>query len=351
MTIPTKYLPRSCVWELTLACNAHCIHCGSSAGKRREDELTTEEAIKLIEELADLGCSSITLSGGEPLLRDDWTDLALRITDSGMRLEMITNGLLIAEQADTIAKARFFAVTVSLDGPSDIHDKLRGTKGGFVKLLEGAKALIKRGVLIGAATQVNRINLNSLQEIHEILVENGFKGWQVQLTMPLGQASGRDDLCIKPEDLLILESALIEIKRRSALFIQAADNVGYMSSHEPALRGGKIGQESFYRGCTAGMGGVGITSDGSVKGCLSMPDNFVEGNIRDRSLKEIWNDQKAFAYNRAFSKSELTPPCSSCDFANICRAGCKSFAFATNGKVTCNSYCLHNLKNDKNTES
>ena len=65
-----KFYPWSVVWEITFACNMRCLHCGTSAGKKRPDELNTHEALQLIDELADLGADNITLSGGEPLLRE-----------------------------------------------------------------------------------------------------------------------------------------------------------------------------------------------------------------------------------------------------------------------------------------
>ncbi|MGD0838886.1 MAG: radical SAM protein, partial [Polyangia bacterium] len=141
-----------CVWELTLACNARCTHCGSDAGKPRPDELDTAEALVVIAELARLGAESVTFSGGEPLLRSDWPQLARAVRAAGMSLDMITNGLLAAKQADVIAGCGFSAVTFSIDGPAPVHDFLRGLDGGLGRTLEGARALRKRGVRIGAAT-------------------------------------------------------------------------------------------------------------------------------------------------------------------------------------------------------
>ena len=87
----------SCALELTLACNARCVHCGSDARNERVEELTTEEALKLVADVAELGCTRFTFSGGEPFTRRDWPILAEAVNAAGMRLEVITNGLLVAK--------------------------------------------------------------------------------------------------------------------------------------------------------------------------------------------------------------------------------------------------------------
>jgi len=335
----------SCVFEVTLACDARCRHCGSDAGKARADELTTAEATALFDALAALGCRCVTLSGGEPLLRGDWPTLVDRIRLAGMRAELISNGLSLESQADRVARAGFFAVTLSVDGTPEVHDALRGVPGAFARLRAGALALLDSGVLLGAATQVNRLNLPVLGRIHDLLVEIGFSGWQVQLTMPHGRAAAHDGgMCLAPGDLPTLARVLLEVKAHTGLFVQAADNIGYMSRSEPLLRAGSPDRAGCFGGCQAGLNAIGITSDGTVRGCLSMPDAFDEGNIRERSLADIWRDPDAFAYNRRFDASSLVGGCLGCAFARICRGGCRSLAFASTGGVGSNPYCLHLLE-------
>ena len=337
----TQYTPKYCVWELTLACNARCVHCGSSAGAKRTDELSTTEALNLIEQLAEAGVETITFSGGEPLLRSDWRTLAEAAVGKGIRIELISNGLLAAKMADDIAAAGFFGVTFSVDGPPDVHDLLRGTPGALDRLLDGVAALKKRGVRIGAATQVNQHNLQHISNIHQLLLDNGFDGWQIQLTMPLGMAAHQDGaICLSPKDLLILEQRILEVKDQSPLFIQTADNLGYMGRYEPRLRSGTAAREQFFTGCQAGLQVVGITSDGGIRGCLSQPDCFNEGSVRDDFFVDVWNREGAFAYNRHFKIEQLTGACADCPFKSICRAGCKSLAHASGGILSENHYCL-----------
>jgi len=342
------WIPRSCVWEVTLACDSRCMHCGSAAGHARSDELGTDEGLGLIKELGKLGCESVTLSGGEPLTRPDWPILAGAIAEQGMRLELISNGLRAEAQVDQLVAADFFGITFSVDGPHRIHDRLRGVPGAFERLLKAAVRLRSRNQRVGAVTQVNRLNLHHLSEIHRLLVEHGFSGWQVQLTIPNGRARERsDELCLLPEALPELEAELVRLSRQGPLFVQAADNIGYMSPCEPILRGGGRGSGGFFHGCQAGLSVVGITSHGKIRGCLSMPSSFDEGSLRERSLEQIWRDPKAFAYNRSFRPDALQGACKDCPFGTLCRGGCRSLVWSTAADGNSgNRYCLTALRRE-----
>ncbi|MCP4678099.1 MAG: radical SAM protein [Deltaproteobacteria bacterium] len=349
MTKPGTMSPKICAWELTLACNARCIHCGSSAGAPREDELTTEEALGLIDDLAALDCEAVTFSGGEPFLRKDWPLLAESLLRAGVRTEAITNGLCVSEQADAIASAGFNNVTFSVDGTAKTHDRIRGVSGGLERLLEGVGSIANRGTHIGAVTQINLLNWRELDQIHDLLVTNGFEGWQVQLTMPHGRAAdNREELCLAQQDLLTLENTLLKLHHKSPIFIQIADNIGYLGRNEPKLRAGASPTHKIWGGCQAGLQVIGITSDGTIRGCLSMPPALNEGNIRERPLSEIWNDPKGFSYNRQFDAASLDGTCSKCPLGPLCRGGCKSLAYAYTGDLNSNPYCLRRLADETN---
>ncbi len=332
--------PDACAFELTLRCNARCRHCGSDAKDERDRELSTDEATRLIRDIAALGCTRFTFSGGEPFLRADWPILARVVNAEGMRLEAITNGLLVAQQAEAIRDAGFFTVGFSVDGPAKIHDALRGVAGGLDRLMEGAQAIAGCGAHIGAVTQINRENADHLDETLDLLVENGFEGWQLQLTMPHGRAGTGERLCLAPADLPALEEKTLSLIRRSPIPVLAADNFGYFGRHELSFRG--PGEKvRIWSGCTAGLSTLGITSDGTVRGCLSLP--ISEGNIRERPLEAIWRDPEAFAYNRKFDPEDLSETCKGCPLGRICRGGCTSLALAVTGTTTCTPHCLRRL--------
>ena len=112
-----------------------------------------------------------------------------------------------------------------------------------------------------------------------------------------------------------------------------ADNIGYFTETEGYLRGNQSG-EAVFPGCSAGLTAIGIDSAGNVRGCESMYDErFIEGNLRKRTLKEIWEDPDAFAYNRRFSPAMLTGPCAGCGMGPWCAGGCRSYNYFVHGRL------------------
>jgi len=332
--------PRFCVWEITLACDAACVHCGSSAGEPRPAELDTREALVLCDALADLGVPHVTLSGGEPLVRPDWPDLAARLVARKVAVELISNGLALdADAARAIAKCGIRSVTISVDGPEAVHDELRGVRGAFRRVVAAAGHLRRAGLPVGASTQVNARNVERLEELERALVDAGFQGWQLQLTMPHGRCAEHRDLVVPPAAIGRILRFILAARERRRLPLYAADNIGWMTTREPLIRSLHDPPDTFYPGCQAGMQVLGITSDGTIRGCLSLPPAFDEGIVGRSTLAAIWRDEERFAYNRRFSVDDLAGECAKCAFARVCRGGCKSLAYAVTGGTAENPYC------------
>jgi len=139
------YVPRTCVWEITRACNLDCAHCGTGAGRPRTNELSTDECLDLVVQLRDLGGRLLTLSGGEPTVRKDWPVIARAAVEAGFVVNMVTNG-----QADPddltheVGETGLANVAVSLDGLRDTHDSIR-KQGSF----DRATATIQRMAAAG----------------------------------------------------------------------------------------------------------------------------------------------------------------------------------------------------------
>jgi len=333
----TSRPPRFCVWEITLACDAACIHCGSSAGRPRRHELDTREALEACAALADLGVREVTLSGGEPMVRPDWEQIVHALVGHGLTVDLISNGLsLDAGKAARLAKAGIRHVSLSVDGDGPVHDRLRGVPGAFTRAMDAARALRREGFEVGAVTQVCRLNLDRLAALESALCETGFGAWQLQLTMPLGRC-GRD-LALDPSQVRQVVDFIVDRARDGRLPRYAADNIGWMSSCEPQLRSVARPTDRVFLGCQAGLQVVGLTSDGTVRGCLSMPPAFDEGNLRERSLRDIWQDPSCFAYNRA--PPPASGACRDCAFVRVCRAGCKALAHAAGRGLGENPYCI-----------
>jgi radical SAM protein with 4Fe4S-binding SPASM domain len=344
------YRPRMCVWELTLACNASCLHCGSRAGKPRDGELETAEALRVAGELAALGCEHVTLSGGEPLLRRDWPLIARTLVDAGVSVGMISNGLAFGpREARQAVEAGLSSVAFSVDGLETVHDRMRNRPGGFRRVEAAFGAAREAGLPACAVSHVHRDNLDDLDEMHERLRELGVRSWKLQLCNPAGEASAHRDIILRPRDLLRLVPKMVEIKDRGLPFLEASDSIGYFGPYEQALRRSWRPELSFWTGCYAGCRAIGIESHGNVKGCLALPSerngvhDFIEGNIRSSALADIWLRPGAFAYNREFHPRRLGGFCRTCPYGEICRAGCHWTALAQGGTLLENRFCYYRV--------
>jgi radical SAM protein with 4Fe4S-binding SPASM domain len=327
--------------ELTLACPCRCETCGSGGGTARPDELDPGEMLAVVGELSRLGCRRLTFSGGEPLLRPDWPVLAREASRLGMAVDMITSGIGLDEKcAGELRRAGLVSVTVSVDGTGEAHDRLRGVSGGFGRALEALRRLDEAGLRAGVSTQVNRLSLPLLEGLAPLLEEAGATGWQLQLTMPTGRGRGRDDIVLPADMMPEVHRVLRRLIRRRGLRPYVADNLGYLGRDDPVLRTPAGAAERCWLGCFAGLRLVGITSSGGVKGCLSLPDDLVEGNVREEPLEAIWGDPKRFAYNRAFDSAGLGGACAGCEYGRICRGGCTSLALAVHGRPGISTHCF-----------
>jgi radical SAM protein with 4Fe4S-binding SPASM domain len=344
------YKPRTCVWETTLSCNASCLHCGSHAGRPRDGELTTAEALRVADELAALGCEHVTLSGGEPLLRRDWPAIAERLVGHGVTVGMISNGLAFGEaEARRAVEVGMESVAFSVDGLERTHDRMRARPGGFERLRTAFEAARSAGLPSCAVTHVHRGNLDELDELHGWLGGLGVRSWKLQLCNPAGEAAAHRDMILRPRDLLTLVPRMVEIKGHGLPFLDASDSIGYFGPYEQAMRRSWRRDLSLWTGCYAGCRAIGIESHGNIKGCLALPSerhgvhDFIEGNVRTSSLADIWHRPGAFAYNREFRPQRLTGFCRTCPYGEICRGGCHWTALAQGGTMTENRFCYYRV--------
>ena len=335
----------SCVWELTLRCNARCRLCGSSASAKRDGELDIHQCVGVASQLIDLGLRSCTLSGGEPLLKEGFFGLARYLVDGGVRTDLVSNGLLIdGEMAAKLADSGLAGVTLSFDGPREVHDDLRGVRGCYDKLLRAVEALHECGLPVGAITHVNRTNLPHLDPLAEELTRAGVARWKVQLTVPPASDAEAVKERLLPEQLPELESLVRRTDSLGKLPCHTAHSFGYFGRHELDVRRWAPGGPRVWHGCHAGLSGIGITSDGDVLGCLSLLTSggqFIEGNVADRGLAEIWNDPDAFVYTRRFDPGQRNGGCGECHLLESCRCGCTCLLASVDTELRDNPLCLH----------
>lgn len=329
-----------CVWEITLACCFNCRYCGSKAGRARENELTTDECLRVADELINLGCKRVSMIGGEVFLRHDWKEIVRRLTGGGVSVNIITNGFLFSEAIlDDLKTAGIESVSVSIDGPQEIHDMFR-QEGSFDRAVNSVSALIGEGIPTSIITTIHSRNAEHLEEMLETLRRYDIFAWQLQACSPMGNASenGLDHRF----DFHKVMDFIDKYADTVPFSIGMADNIGYFTNADGRLRGNRSGR-AFFRGCLAGISAVGIDSVGNVRGCESMYDErFIEGNLRDQSLESIWTDPDNFAYNRKFTKDLLTGKCAECSFGEYCAGGCRSYNYFVHKKLYESPYCVRN---------
>lgn len=327
-------------WELTLACNLRCNHCGSSAGLSRSDELTLEESLAICDQFPALLVQEVDFTGGEPLLRADWRQIATHLRELDINTKILTNGLTLKPAiVKQIRDAGITGVGISLDGLEATHDYIRGHKGLFRCVLIGIETVLNVDLPITVLTTVNALNINELPSLFELLQNVGVNRWQIQPIFPLGRAHESTELELTEQEYMKL-GAFVQhswLKAEKIGFkIGPADSYGYFSELDP--------RKPPWRGCPAGLLSCGITSDGKIKGCLSLPDHLVEGDLRQQDLWDIWFSPNSFTYTRQFSVDTLGSHCYSCDMAEQCRGGCSAMSYGSTGCFHNDPYCFHGIK-------
>lgn len=329
--------PKVVVWEYTLRCNSKCLHCGSDAVSSRSDELSFEEALDLVNQISNIGFKLVVLSGGEPTLRKDWFRTTSKIREEEMEVGIISNALAWKpETIDNLVALNPYAVGLSVDGEAELHDYLRGVQGSHKKVFNSIRELKRRNTTVCVVTSVNKRNLEELPQIRNRLIVYGVDAWQLQVASPMGRMADNRDLVLDARNYHRFGEFIIETRQRLPYMnVQAGDCVGYFGTLEAGIR------DKEWAGCMAGIESIGIESDGTVKGCLSMQTPKAnEGNIRDRTLREIWEDITKFKYNRQFDISDLKGDCVDCDYGAKCRAGCQSQSIAFFDEFHNAPYCL-----------
>jgi radical SAM protein with 4Fe4S-binding SPASM domain len=336
--------PINAVWELTLRCDLACRHCSSRAGRARPDELTTPEAIDVVRQMADLGVLEVTLIGGEAYLHDGWTDVVRAIRRHGMECTMVTGGRgMTAERARAARDAGVMSVSVSIDGLPATHDALRGLRGSHAAAIGAMANLAREGVQVSTNTQIGRRNRRELAGIFECIAGAGAHSWQLQVTVAAGRVADDPALLLEPYHLLEVMPSIGRIKPRAHaadLRIWAGNNLGYYGPYETLLRGDlPLGRKGS---CGAGRSILGVEANGAVKGCPSLPSaSYVGGNLRDHTLRDIWERAAPLRFTRDPRIDELWGYCRSCYYADDCLGGCSWTAHSLFGKRGNNPFCHH----------
>ena len=342
--VQEPFRPVYVVWELTLRCDHACHHCGSRAVKARTDELTTDQALGVVQQLAAMGAKEVVLIGGEAYLHEGFLTIIRALKSQGITPVMTTGGMGITmELALAMAHAGMARVSVSIDGLESTHDTMRNRRGSFQSALAALKNLKTAGIDISTNSNFNRLNRDDLEPLYELLRSKGVRSWQIQLTAPLGRAADRPAMLFQPWDLLDFLPRVARLKERGfkeGLLVMPGNNLGYYGPEEGLLRSQTPDAPDRFQGCQAGRYVLGIESSGDVKGCPSLQTaSYVGGNLQDHSLKSIWDNSPQLSFTRERTVEDLWGYCRECPFASHCLGGCSFTSHSFFGRPGNNPYC------------
>lgn len=352
----TDAVPVHAVWEVTLRCDQACSHCGSRAGRPRQVELDTEQALEVARSMLRLGCREVSLIGGEAYLRDDLEDIVRVLAEGGAHVTMQTGGRTLSEErARSLRLAGMKAVGLSIDGPEAVHDVVRGARGSHAAALRALDHCRAAGLMTAANTQINKLSIDHLETTCAELVERGVQAWKCQVTVPMGRAADRPDWILEPWQIVVAIDTLAALQKRALeeaktsgkrpLAIYPGNTLGYFGPHELMLRSRPGGHETHWIGCRAGINVISVESDGTVKGCPSLPTApYAAGNVTELKLEDIWQQSDTIRFARDRGTEELWGRCKTCYYADTCRGGCSWMAHCSLGRRGNNPFCYYRVK-------
>ncbi len=329
---------RLLAWEVTRRCNLACLHCRAAAGSGPyPGELTTDEGIKLLDDLAGMGQVVVILTGGEPLLRDDIFDLAAHGARLGHRMVMAVNGTLLTPAiAGRLREVGIQRVSISIDGATAAsHDHLRAVPGAYDGALSGIAACREVGLPFQINTTVTRANRGELPAIHELAISLGAAAHHVFVLVPTGRGEEIRDQLVHPEEYEETLRWLLARQKEGRLFIKPTCAPQYyrLWRQDAAARAEKItpathGMEAMTKGCLGGQGFAFVSYQGEVQPCGYL--ELVAGNIRETPFQEIWAHSELFQQLRRVD--DYRGKCHSCQYRKVC-GGCRARAYALTGDV------------------
>jgi len=330
--------PFTIAWELTRACAYACAHCRAEAEpKRHPDELSTQEAMALVDDLAGFDNRPIlVLTGGDPLMRRDVFDIAAYATEKGLRVALTPTATALTTRArmDEAREAGVRRVAFSLDAPeAALHDRFRGFSGSFERTLRGVEAATEAGLPLQVNTTVCLLNAQVIDDMIPLLERLGIVQWSVFFLVPTGR--GKQLAMLSPEghEKLIAHLDGLAPELPFDLKITAAPQhrriaMGRVGGGELSGAGYRFadGLRRPAKGVNDARGFMFVSRVGEV-----MPSGFLPlsaGNVRRESAVSIYRDAPLFRELR--DPDALRGKCGDCKYRDVC-GGSRARAYAVTG--------------------
>jgi radical SAM protein with 4Fe4S-binding SPASM domain len=339
------YAPFLVVWDFTHKCNLNCKHCYSNSGATQEEELTTKEALGVVDQISDAGVTALAFSGGEPLTRKDFFEVANHAIEKGLYVSVATNGtLLTKEMVQKIKQAKINYVEISIDGATaKTHDAFRGVIGAFDKAVAGLKNCVEADLCACIATTATKNNLQEMPAIIDLAEDIGAERFTYFNFIPTGRGKEHFDQDLSAEEREKLMHYLLNRMSkgckttilttapqlaRVALQCQGPNGTGEVTMSMAHMQTAKVSKKAvplaeFIGGCGAGRLYCSLSPQGDVHPCVFFPVNV--GNLKTEKFSDIWLHSKMF--NTLRDRSNLTGACGKCTYKYIC-GGCRARANA-----------------------
>lgn len=242
--------------------------------KALDNELTKEECFKIIEELSFNNVQKICFFGGEPLVRNDFFEIANYAIKKGIFVNFTTNGLLINENMIEKELYKFELIRVSLDGPTpETHEFIRNLKGSYDRTVNNIKKMIERGINVGVVTCISHKNLNYIDEMVSLLEKLKVKRWFIPILSAAGRGNSIEKEILSPEEVKYLLIRLEKITKN----VEFSINLDLPYAVLFKCKNNKINAS-----CPASITELAIFANGDISPCCEIP--IIGGNWRNKSI-------------------------------------------------------------------
>jgi len=330
------YSPLRVHLQVTKECPLECIHCFSDSGKALNNELTFKEITGLIDEMADIGSCELTIGGGEPFCRADMIDIIKHANKKGINISVSTNAVLInkkiSQKLDTLKLKR---LNVSFDGVSQkTYEFLRG-KNTYKKALRGIKFLNEYSSSpCYLHVTLMKQNLSEIPGLIRLAENLNFEGIQFDYALPIGRAAATG-LTLTYEEACNVRNMAQKLQQHTGLKM-IIPSIPFKTQHRGVYH-------NF--GCIGGTQVCYINSQGFIYPCGFFGSQPTKENIRNATLKELWDNAPLLKLFREFKGN---PTCLGCESYSTCRGGCRARALYNYRNLNApDPYCPHYMKFSK----
>lgn len=308
---------------ITSGCNYRCKHCGNNSTAPKESDLKDEEIYKLLDEMIELNLLKINFTGGEPTTNPHLIEYIRYVKGKIPRITMTTNGSLITDEfAKRLKDAGLNMAKISIDGLSKFHNQFRNFENAYEKAIAAIKNFQKHGIEVRVQTTLTKDNTKDLLDLMEVLSDLKISHQTIVPVCPIGRADREMmldkeayknfiyDMHLKVKDL---------IEKGTTTNFQIRPVFGARELFE-GLKNTSFETLSMKYSCEALQNTMEIQPNGDVVPCsfLSLPI----GNVRNKSLLEIWKDAEANKLRGLFENNKNNEQCSNCSKSELCNGGC-----------------------------